>query len=835
MRIVFDLQCCQHPGIDTHTLHNTLALVQEMANTSAGRDLWIAFDRRDPARLDALAAAFAGAVPPERLVGYTGMPQDDEAGARLAALVRQNFFEALGADLVFVPGPWTLAAGTAAGATRPRYRQAFGPAAPASLAAARAGLRQADLLLVQHEGAAAAAAGADGPALVDVQGVDARAAAVAWAAFERLAPVPAHPAQEGVRARLAWVTASAPDGTAAALLAQLAPYYEIELVAPAGAAAHGLPLRTLAWFEEHGAAYQRVLYHFTDSPACAPLPRLLARHPGIVVLHDFALGQVFDGGAPAMADAAGDAFGAALFASHGYSGLQACQRLGRSATAAAFPLNRTVLEQALGVIVHDANACALARHWYGPHAAAGWRVVDLSGSAALAGDYADAIEHLSCRSPGASYRRLLQAVAAAGAPRDPRARSLIAAARAIAANQPPARTRQLLVDVSALAATDLKTGIQRVVRSILLALIKDPPPGFRIEPVYGDGGNQRYRYARRFALGLIGLDGVQAEDEVIEHQAGDVFLGLDLAANITVSNLALLADMRSQGMAVYFVVYDVLPLLQPEVFPFGTDQYFGEYIRAVAAHADGLLCISRAVADELADWVGAHAAPRTRPLKLAHFHLGADLDASAPTSGLPDDAPLVLAALGARPSILMVGTLEPRKCHAQALAAFELLWEQGVDVNLVIIGKQGWMVDALADRLRSHPRRGHTLFWLPGVSDEMLTEVYRLSSALLAASSGEGFGLPLIEAAQHGLPIIARALPVFREVSGEHAFYFEGKEPARLAEAVQHWLRLSAEGLAPASSAMPWLSWSASAQQVLDAIVREQWYRILPAAPHAQP
>lgn len=43
------------------------------------------------------------------------------------------------------------------------------------------------------------------------------------------------------------------------------------------------------------------------------------------------------------------------------------------------------------------------------------------------------------------------------------------------------------------------------------------------------------------------------------------------------------------------------------------------------------------------------------------------------------------------------------------------------------------------------------------------------STCLIAASFGEGFGLPLIEAAQHGLPIMARDIAVFREVAKEYA------------------------------------------------------------------
>jgi glycosyltransferase involved in cell wall biosynthesis len=181
--------------------------------------------------------------------------------------------------------------------------------------------------------------------------------------------------------------------------------------------------------------------------------------------------------------------------------------------------------------------------------------------------------------------------------------------------------------------------------------------------------------------------------------------------------------------------------------------------------------------------------------------------------------------MAARPAFLMVGTLEPRKAHVQALAAFDLLWQGGADVTLVIVGKEGWLAGPLAAALRAHPQLGKKLFWLQGISDQMLTAVYGRAAALLAASVGEGFGLPLIEAAQHGLPVIARNLPVFREVAGAHAFYFDGTAPAQLAAALEDWLQLFRQGLAPQSAAMPWLTWSQSAHQLADVIVEGHWYR----------
>jgi hypothetical protein len=124
--------------------------------------------------------------------------------------------------------------------------------------------------------------------------------------------------------------------------------------------------------------------------------------------------------------------------------------------------------------------------------------------------------------------------------------------------------------------------------------------------------------------------------------------------------------------------------------------------------------------------------------------------------------------------------------------------------------------------MANHAEKGKRMFWLAGISDEMLLKLYAGSAALLAASEGEGFGLPLIEAAQKGLPIIARGIPVFREVAGEHAFYFEGTQAQDLAAAIEAWLALHAAGKAPASTGMPWLTWRQSARQLMDAVVHDR-------------
>lgn len=403
-------------------------------------------------------------------------------------------------------------------------------------------------------------------------------------------------------------------------------------------------------------------------------------------------------------------------------------------------------------------------------------------------------------------------------------RELLSIAKCIAQNQGMSSERQLLLDVSILVQCDAKSGIQRVVRSILLELLSSPPNGFRVEPVYAIPGQVGYYYARKFTLRFLNCPDHLLNDGPVEIFAGDLFLALDLVHYAAEQQASFYNNLRRIGGQVYFLVYDLLPVLAPDVFPEGVAAMHERWLTSLA-QSDGAVCISRAVADEMIGWLNVFGPKRLRPLKVGWFHLGADVAGSIPTTGLPNNVNDVLKELSGRPTFLMVGTIEPRKGQKQALAAFDLLWGKGADVNLVMVGKTGWNVEQLVEIINKHSENGRRLFWLDGISDEYLEKIYATSSCLIAASEGEGFGLPLIEAAQHKLPIIARDIPVFREVVGVHAFYFSGLTPDALAEAVQAWLALNKAGQPPQSSSMPWLTWKQSTQNLLNVILGGQWYQ----------
>lgn len=850
------------------------------------------------------------------------------------------------------------------------------------------------------------------------------------AAAGQVAPDENPGAVRGGRPRLAYFSPLPPQRSgisdySAELIPELARHYDIDVIAAhvADVSANDLPcvVRDVAWFMRHSADYDRVLYQVGNSHFHSYMFPLIARYPGVVVLHDFYLGNIMyqlelhEGWTNAWTDA--------LLYSHGYRAV-AERHAPDGVTAAAFkyPVNRALLENAQGVIVHSEHARTLGRSFYdaafpdrwaiipslrklpmprdragiraalgigaddfvvcsfgmvgqtklnarlldawlgsslaarpdcrlvfvgevpahaytealrraiaqSPHAdritltdfaprelyeqylvaadlavqlhtlsrgetSAAVRdcmgyalpvIVNAHGAAAelprdavvtVADDFVDAeltaaIErlradrsertrlsraaqeyvaaHLSPAAVAAAYCDAIEGFAAAPSPLfDPstlrrRARQLPpgndpqawrAAARALAVEAPiPRASRQFLVDVTNVAASDLGTGIERVVRGQLMELLNNPPAGYRVEPVRlsRERGHWEYVHARAYAARLLGLPTDAVSDAPADVLDGDILLVSDFAATavIDAAREGLYSDWRARGASVNFVVYDLLPLSLPQCFPPTTATTHAAWLAAVAGNADRLIGISATVADEVRRWLRQRQPEALTHLAVTHIHLGADIAASAPSHGVPADVNAMLARLRVRPTFLMVGTLEPRKGHLQALAAFHALWRRGVDVNLVIAGSEGWKavpeaerrtIPAIMEAIRTSPELGRRLVWIEDASDELVGRLYDGATCLLAASDDEGFGLPLVEAARHGTPVLARDIPVFREVGGEHLAYFAASSGDELAASIEQWLAAHAADRHVRSDGLRWLSWADSVAW-LTSILREQ-------------
>ena len=275
------------------------------------------------------------------------------------------------------------------------------------------------------------------------------------------------------------------------------------------------------------------------------------------------------------------------------------------------------------------------------------------------------------------------------------------------------------------------------------------------------------------------------------------------------------AQMAAAGVQVSYVVYDLLPITLPQHFMEIDCKWFRIWLETAAGY-DRLLCISQSVANDVRAFLTENPPASGRMPQIDWFHLGADLETASTKVPPKQHQSTDLPAIGSAPAFLMVGTMEPRKGHGFALDAFELLWAAGSNSILVIAGKQGWKVETLATRLRQHPEYGKRLIWLENVTDAQLQRLYTSCICLIAASEGEGFGLPLIEASRYNMPILARDIPVFREIAGGHVTFFDGSAAQNLSAAVQDWLATYAEGSQIKSGKMPFLTWQECARTLFE-------------------
>lgn len=207
----------------------------------------------------------------------------------------------------------------------------------------------------------------------------------------------------------------------------------------------------------------------------------------------------------------------------------------------------------------------------------------------------------------------------------------------------------------------------------------------------------------------------------------------------------LLPRLRDGGVRRCVMVHDVMPILFPEWFTDHHTQIFRSWLLAHLVHSEIFLTNSQCTTDDLR--AAAVDMGVTRELDIRPIPLGADYLVEEPTPVAELDP--------ARPFVLVVGTLEPRKNQGVVLDAMEHLWAEGHDLDLVLVGKEGWLVDRLVQRLRRHPRRHSALHWLGGVTDRQLGWLYENAFVAVAPSVYEGFGVPVLEALNHGCPTIA--------------------------------------------------------------------------------
>lgn len=115
---------------------------------------------------------------------------------------------------------------------------------------------------------------------------------------------------------------------------------------------------------------------------------------------------------------------------------------------------------------------------------------------------------------------------------------------------------------------------------------------------------------------------------------------------------------------------------------------------------------------------------------------------------------------------------------------------------------------------------GNRIIFKDGVSDAEYAQELSAAFAFVSASKDEGFGIPLVEAMRHGIPILVSDIPIFREIAAEAGNFFENSSPEDFSNHVRKLLPLSNWQEARARSKLreAAFSWDESARKLLDVV-----------------
>jgi glycosyltransferase involved in cell wall biosynthesis len=204
------------------------------------------------------------------------------------------------------------------------------------------------------------------------------------------------------------------------------------------------------------------------------------------------------------------------------------------------------------------------------------------------------------------------------------------------------------------------------------------------------------------------------------------------------------------------LVHDLIPIQFPEYARETGASLHRVRMDTVGHHASAVIAYSHATADALRAYLDDHcSAP---PIRIAP--LGANTRSVLPAEQLKD-----------HPYFVFLGTIEPRKNHLLLLNVWRRLVEETKDGNapipkLVLIGRRGWENENIVDMLDRCPALKDHVIEASRLSDPDAQDLMRQACALVLPSFVEGFGLPIAEALEMGVPVLCSDIPAHREVGG---------------------------------------------------------------------
>lgn len=276
--------------------------------------------------------------------------------------------------------------------------------------------------------------------------------------------------------------------------------------------------------------------------------------------------------------------------------------------------------------------------------------------------------------------------------------------------------------------------------------------------------------SRQFRLKLIATLARAALKRAPTHHGG-IYLNIGHTGLDSPDLPPWLADHRLKPV---FLIHDLIPITHPEYCRAGEDARHRQRMSQALRSASGIIANSEATRVDIAAFARTMNLPMP-PCLVAL--LGVDTEARPEEVGPPACE---------RPYFVMVGTIEARKNHLLMLSVWTQLVRQLGDAaaKLVIIGQRGWEAEAAIDMLDNLGLLDGHVVELGRCDDATMHRLLGGAKAMLLPSHVEGFGLPLVEALQQGVPVIASDLPVFQEIAGDIPTYIDPTDPQQWADSI---------------------------------------------------
>lgn len=331
---------------------------------------------------------------------------------------------------------------------------------------------------------------------------------------------------------------------------------------------------------------------------------------------------------------------------------------------------------------------------------------------------------------------------------------------------------KLYLDITNLMQVDFLTGIQRVVREIVVRFLTDERLDVTLL-VYTEAlngfellDNKKFYGYYTGSMDEKGEIYTGKACTICDMEAGGIFYDMDSAWHSKQKRSTLLPQLRNQGLKLAVYLYDIIPIIHPQFAHQNTIILFMEYLGAYLKHADIIIASTQATLNYI------NALIRQMGIKeIPGFVSWLGVDFSKEDDGEIQIHKDAEKAVKSGKYVLMVGTVEPRKNHKLVLDAFDdKLF--GLGYNLVFAGHFGWDVDELKERILNHPLLSDQFFYVENGNNATIDYLYRNAYMIAFPSYAEGFGLPVIEALGRGKPVIASDYNVIYEVGEGFAEFF---------------------------------------------------------------